>query len=277
VDHQGKITGSFECKGTGNNTSTVYTLAVYHVRADRYEVIGGFGGFLTYLQGAGDIDTLQGTGEWDIFVQKISTCKASYSQVSMEVCGQLIWHGKTYKASGNYTATLENSMGCDSIIQLQLTIHSITGNTIHERKDTLFAAINDASAYQWYDCNADTVLKGKTGKFLTGIGTGMYAVIAGRDDCKDTSDCYNYTENSGIKNLWAVSERLLIQPNPNEGIFTVPFEHGILDIYDMQGRLLSSVELAGTTAIDYRWSAPGMYYLVYRNGEQIQSGIWIKN
>ena len=38
------------------------------------------------------------------------------------VCGQFEWYGNVYTHSGNYTHTLQNAHGCDSILFLQATV-----------------------------------------------------------------------------------------------------------------------------------------------------------
>ena len=43
-----------------------------------------------------------------------------------------LWNGKNYTAAGNYTVTLVNTAGCDSIAQLSLAVQSATGSTTYK-------------------------------------------------------------------------------------------------------------------------------------------------
>jgi len=42
--------------------------------------------------------------------------------VSRTVCNSFVWNGQIYTQSGSYTATLQNSRGCDSVVTVNLTV-----------------------------------------------------------------------------------------------------------------------------------------------------------
>jgi hypothetical protein len=45
-------------------------------------------------------------------------------------CNSYVWHGQTYTQSGTYTQTVPSGAGCDSVLYLNLTIHTpVTGPT----------------------------------------------------------------------------------------------------------------------------------------------------
>ena len=46
------------------------------------------------------------------------------------VCDSLVWNGKTYNSSGVYSDTLQTTLGCDSIITLNLVVSSSETATI---------------------------------------------------------------------------------------------------------------------------------------------------
>lgn len=55
------------------------------------------------------------------------TCLKSYSTTTKSDCDSLVWNGTTYYKSGTYTKTLTNSVGCDSIATLVLSINKTYG------------------------------------------------------------------------------------------------------------------------------------------------------
>lgn len=77
-------------------------------------------------------------GTYSFFAQAENMGCASSPRVEVEVtilnnttstvvetaCGSFLFHGTTYNTSGTYTATIPNSLGCDSIITLNLTINA---------------------------------------------------------------------------------------------------------------------------------------------------------
>lgn len=76
-------------------------------------------------------DYLSNVGDKDIFVLKLSKCKASYTDIKVSACNSYSYNGNTYYNSGNYSRTLKNSVGCDSIVNLKLTINSSTLATLN--------------------------------------------------------------------------------------------------------------------------------------------------
>jgi gliding motility-associated-like protein len=69
-------------------------------------------------------------GVGDAFIHKMSTCTASTtSNISITTCRPYTVGCNTYTTSGIYTYYLQNSVGCDSIVTLNLTISNIIGAT----------------------------------------------------------------------------------------------------------------------------------------------------
>ncbi len=92
-----------------------------------------------YFSGTTDFDPSSNTanktsgGLNDIFLVKWSTCAASTSSnISTSTCGTYVSpSGKyTYTQSGVYKDTIANSVGCDSIITINLTVTNETTSTI---------------------------------------------------------------------------------------------------------------------------------------------------
>jgi len=69
----------------------------------------------------------------DSIATLVLTVKAtSTSSTPISICPSALpytWNGKTYNVAGTYTATLTNSVGCDSIATLILTVKTATSST----------------------------------------------------------------------------------------------------------------------------------------------------
>ncbi len=110
--------------------------------------------------------------------------------------------GVTYNQTGNYSDTIVNSIGCDSIIQLNLTITGLPALTISAGSGTCGQANGTATAsatggagnYAYIWSNAST------GSFITGLASGNYSVIAtDQNGCSATSQVIvNTTPASGV-------------------------------------------------------------------------------
>ena len=65
-------------------------------------------------------------------------CQTSYSDTTATVCGGIEWNGVWRDASGDYTVTLDNAEGCDSIRTLHLTVYtSVDADTTAEVWDSI--------------------------------------------------------------------------------------------------------------------------------------------
>ncbi|MFN8289602.1 MAG: gliding motility-associated C-terminal domain-containing protein [Chitinophagaceae bacterium] len=62
------------------------------------------------------------SNSWDAYIHKLSQCRNTLQVIDAGSCGDYTLNGKTYSATGTYYQTLTNSTGCDSIIELNLTV-----------------------------------------------------------------------------------------------------------------------------------------------------------
>jgi len=93
-------------------------------------------------------------------ISRVQTC-ATFSDTTVSTCTDFTWYGNTYNASGNYTRTLTNAAGCDSLITLHLVISSSSVDT------TAIVCEN----FSWYGNSYST----------TGDYTHMFTNVAGCD------------------------------------------------------------------------------------------------
>jgi hypothetical protein len=88
---------------------------------------------------------LSSNGDMDIFILKLSFDNSS--DTTAVACNSFDWYGSSYTTSGDYTHTLSNMNGCDSVVTLHLTVnYSNTGDT---------AAVA-CDSFDWYGNNYTT-------------------------------------------------------------------------------------------------------------------------
>jgi len=158
-------------------------------------------------------------------------------------CNNYTWiDGVTYTTSTNSPSfTLINSIGCDSVVSLNLTIINMSMQ-VYRWNDTLFAQ-QDSVSYQWLDCsNGMAEIPGATNKFFPIQSNGSYAVELTNVDCSDTSDCFVVTK-FGLEEM--KKPVVTIYPNPSKGKVTISWEEGLevekLELYNAQGKLVNQL------------------------------------
>ncbi len=147
---------------------------------------------ITYFSSVNSIsDTLQNNNGCDsiITLDLTITSPTSFTDV-ITACDTFTWiNGITYYSSNpNAVHTLLNSVGCDSIITLDLILSTIDSSVV-QTSDTLRAQESGLS-YQWIDCNSNMIVAGATLQEFVPIITGVYKVAMSNGICADTSGCY---------------------------------------------------------------------------------------
>ena len=142
----------------------------------------------------------------------------------VSACGSFTWIDNvtytTSNSSATYTLTGGNSVGCDSIVTLNLTINTID-NTVTNSSPTLTSNQLGAT-YQWLDCdNNFSIISGETAQSYLVTTTGNYAVEITLGGCVDTSACENVIINS-IKEITNIG--ISVYPNPTSGLFTISLD-----------------------------------------------------
>ncbi len=177
--------------------------------------------------------------------------------------------GSVYSSSGTYYDAIPNSVGCDSITTISLTIVSLDLSVSYT--GTAFLSNASGVTYQWIDCTTGLPLPGETWASLVAPSNGSYAVIVDNGVCSDTSDCISAPV--GVDEVGSINE-LVIAPNPSSGVFTINTEltGGSLVIYDPLGRIIVQKEMIGNSLmIDISEQAKGVYFLTLENKQEVQT------
>ncbi len=174
-------------------------------------------------------------------VYSIVSCISTGTDIQT-ACNSYTWlDGNTYTSSNN-TATyvLENALGCDSIVTLNLTIHSVSniGTTLNGATIT---ANNNNATYQWLDCdNNNAPIAGATSQTYTATEDGNYAVAITENGCTNTSACVAVTI-IGIDEL-SNGLQASVYPNPSQGQVEIALGTTMQDVElvltDVQGKLV---------------------------------------
>jgi hypothetical protein len=154
--------------------------------------------------------TINAAGCDSVITLDLTINNSSSSTDVMTACNSYMGpDGEVWTSSGYYPiALLVNSVGCDSIIGIDLTITSTPEPTISQNGSTL-ACTNFASGYQWLDCDANySPIIGETGMTFTATQSGNYALEISFNDCSDTSECFSI-DLTGIGELNTTPKQLI--------------------------------------------------------------------
>ena len=146
---------------------------------------------------------------------------------------------QVYSTSGIYTAVIPSSIGCDSVITIDLTLSELNTD-VSMNGTTIEAVLHTGATYQWLDCNNDyAVIPGATNPSFNANENGSYAVEITINDCVDTSSCVQITTVGIPYN--PIFNGVSIYPNPTNSFFTVELgslEKATVTIYGYDGKLI---------------------------------------
>ncbi len=174
---------------------------------------------------------------------------------------------ETYSVSGIYQDTISNSMGCDSIITIDLTISPIDTSVIQNGNILTVSTI--FTTYQWIDCDLNSTISGETNQEFIAQYNGNFAVILFDGSCTDTSACY-HVNNVGIHP--ETINKINIYPNPTTGLVHIGFYEICsickIDIYNSIGEQIFTNNYYNKSEVDIDIDEkPGVYVM----------RIWIDN
>jgi gliding motility-associated-like protein len=132
-----------------------------------------------------------GSGSDQIVIIPCNSCITVNTSINATDCEKYTspW-GTIYNQTGIYNDTLITALGCDSIIQLNLTITGLPALTTSSGSGTCGQANGTATAIATGGAGsyAYTWSNGASGSFITGLASGSYSVIAtDQNGCSATS------------------------------------------------------------------------------------------
>lgn len=187
----------------------------------------------------------------------------SSAPISASICkgGSYNFGTQILTSAGVYTDVFTSASGCDSTVQLTLSIDSVDISLL--QTNTTIYANQIGATYQWLNCNTGfSLITGATARFYTPVINGSYAVIITLNSCSDTSVCLNYN-SVGLADF-ILLHQLNLYPNPATNtctIFAPAFTNAILSLSDVLGRVVLQTEFNTFSEVSIGSLSNGMYVL----------------
>lgn len=190
-------------------------------------------------------DTLVSSNGCDSIVTLDLTINPSRAATeTVTACKSFTWiDGVTYTSSNNTaTDTLTSSMGCDSVVSLDLTINTVDTSLVIS--GTSISANATGGTYRWLDCNNNySLIPGATAQTFNPLSNGSYAVEITENGCVDTSACV-------IISTVGMDEQTLfddftIYPNPTSGGINIQLgtiQSATIKVFSTDGQLIHTAE-----------------------------------
>lgn len=191
--------------------------------------------------------------------QYISECNSYISPSGLHV----------WTTSGNYLDTISNSIGCDSIININLILNTVDSSV--SVVPPLLTANAIGANYQWIFCDS-SIIQGEVSQNFLATTNGSYAVIITQNGCIDTSSCYSVT-NVGV-NENEYSDVFRVFPNPSSDKLTISFESFIISgrilISNALGNFIYSGDVSNNSKIEINVESfsDGIYFIWVFDGER---------
>lgn len=252
-----------------NLTDTICSSNCFNVGGNFYETTGEY------------TDTLSSICGFDSIVYTNLTVldNSSPTNLDIEICVGDDYEvgGELFTSTGDYEIILVNSLGCDSIVNLELT--AIFVNSIISYYNGVYSAQSQTGvSYQWVDCdNNNEPIPGATSNTFEPSQNGNYAVEITKDGCIKLSNCETST-GIGLNELNSMD--ISMSPNPVSDVLTININNQNADakitITDMLGKNYFTIAAGNQTnlAVDVKHLSCGLYYVNYiSNGQKLTKKI----
>ncbi|MDA9952603.1 M12 family metallo-peptidase [Chitinophagales bacterium] len=183
-------------------------------------------------------------------------------------CDSLTWiDGVTYTSDNNtatYTIQDGGSNGCDSIVNLDLTIETDPNISISYSNGVLTASAG-LSVYQWY--RNGQAIPGANNQTYTPISSGSYTCSAFNSSCQGFSNAID-VPLTGINDT--SFEYIRIYPNPVSDVMRLDLGKETLSslkLIDVAGRVVANLNTL-KRAFDMKDYARGMYFIELSNEDK---------
>ncbi len=214
---------------------------------------------------------LDDVGIWDrtltpceIYQLYKGSISSTSSSITETACGSYTApDGQVYTTSGIKTAIIPNYVGCDSTITINLTINTVDISVT--QNEIILTANATADYYQWLDCNNNySFVNGETSQSFTATQNGSYAVKLTKNNCTDTSTCYEVTTVGILENTF--SNNIKVYPNLTDGMVKIDLgetlSEFVVSLNDVNGKLIRQSTYKNTKTIELKLNVqPGIYLL----------------
>ncbi|HLP20230.1 MAG TPA: T9SS type A sorting domain-containing protein [Chitinophagales bacterium] len=199
---------------------------------------------------------------------QIDSGTATFGDYSDSICAgeQYLFNNQWITAGGDYSDTLTNQAGCDSIVTLHLTVQQTPGTQVITSNDTIRAPVGYQN-YTLIDCNNGSVVSSGTLNEFIAPGLCCFAVIMKNNNCADTSECFSFETG-----LYKMQEGYFsIYPTITNGLLNVSTSYGPhkLTIYSTDGQVVIQKDIFNTAnVLDASHLLSGTYIAELSNGQQ---------
>ncbi|MFN4235096.1 MAG: immunoglobulin domain-containing protein [Bacteroidia bacterium] len=174
-----------------------------------------------------------------------------------------VFGNQNLTTSGTYTQTFTATAGCDSVVQLNLTVNSLPNVNVSINGNQLEATSGFVS-YQWYFNGLP--INGATSNVYIPIQSGSYYV-----EVEDLNGCQNLSEIVDY-NLTGINENALgsleIYPNPARDIVWIKSDASTqIIISDLSGRIIKEIKIENELKLELSDFSNGIYLVNYLNNK----------
>lgn len=196
-------------------------------------------------------------------VRVFYSCAQNTGTDMQSACDSFVWiDGITYTESNNTASfTLTNQGGCDSVVNLELTINTLDISV--SLNESIISANDNEANYQWIDCNDEFAwLGGEVSQNFLSQTNGSYAVILEKGACKDTSDCIVVAKLNDF-NLYLNEIQIFPNPAVDELIIETSMNDYVAnyEIINASGQILASGIIENRILINSSLLVSGIYII----------------
>ncbi|MCC5916506.1 MAG: gliding motility-associated C-terminal domain-containing protein [Cryomorphaceae bacterium] len=192
-----------------------------------------------------------------VMVLNLTIFPSSVTTQNIAACDSFVWpvNNQTYTASGTYVDTILSSAGCDSVINLELTINQYTTGTL---------SITACDSYTWPDNNQTYTNSGVyTSSITNAVGCDSVVTLTLQINSSDTilqtvTECETYT--------WPVNNQAYTTSGIYQETFTNAGGCDSIHILNLQIAQPDSIVINQVACDEFTWIETGLTYT--------QSGIY---
>jgi hypothetical protein len=199
---------------------------------------------------------------------RFNTCNSYSQNINQSICaGQSFsFNGQNLTQPGTYSATFQTVNGCDSVINLTLSVQYVN-TSVGVSQGTLTASAPNVTV-QWVNCsNNYSLISGATTSSYTPTVSGSYAaIITTTAGCADTTACLNVTA-AGLNEFDL--NGFAVYPNPTSDVISIVAPQSYLnlpfELLDAKGNLIKKGVYSNDLKIDVSALKNGLYMLYINN------------